>query len=218
MEFEMKSHVYIRTDEQGRITRCEGEYTLPADLDGWTLIEEGPPCDRLNLAQSHYFDGGLYTMDGIPRYRWDGSEAVERTEEELEADRAEAVDLDEVKAASVANSKEALAEYLAAHPLTWTDGKRYSVTEEKQSLLMGNLAAYQLEVQGNPAAEITWNATGEPCTGWEFADLCALAVAIKAYVKPLVAYQQEKEMEIMACETAEAVEAVTLDYGSVSDA
>ena len=88
MEFEMKSHVYIRTDEQGRITRCEGEYTLPSDLTDWILIEEGPPCDRLNLAQSHYFEGGLYTMDGIPRYKWDGTQAVERTEEELEADRA----------------------------------------------------------------------------------------------------------------------------------
>ena len=88
MEFEMKSHVYIQTDTEYRIVRCEGEYTLPADLDGWTLIEEGPPCDRLNLAQSHYFDGGLYTMDGIPRYKWDGTQAVERTEDELEADRA----------------------------------------------------------------------------------------------------------------------------------
>ena len=28
------------------------------------------------------------TGDGIPRYRWDGSAAVLRTEEELEADRA----------------------------------------------------------------------------------------------------------------------------------
>ena len=89
MEFEMpKSHVYIKVDEQGRIVRCEGEYTLPADLDGWILIEEGAPCDRLNLAQSHYFDGGLYTMDGIPRYRWDGSAAVLRSEDEMEADRA----------------------------------------------------------------------------------------------------------------------------------
>ena len=88
MEFEMKSRVYIRTDEQGRILRCEGQYTLPADLDGWTLIEEGEPCDRLNLAQSHYFDGGLYTMDGVPRYKWDGTQALLRTEEELEADRA----------------------------------------------------------------------------------------------------------------------------------
>ena len=88
MEFEMKSHVYIKADDRNRIVRCEGEYTLPSDLDGWTLIEEGAPCDRLNLAQSHYFDGGLYTMDGIHRYRWDGSAAVLRSEEELEEDRA----------------------------------------------------------------------------------------------------------------------------------
>lgn len=89
MEFEMpKSHVYIKVDEQGHITRCEGEYTLPSDLNGWTLIEEGPPCDRLNLAQSHYFEGGLYTMDGIPRYRWDGEKAVLRSDEELGADRS----------------------------------------------------------------------------------------------------------------------------------
>ena len=88
MEFEMKSHVYIKADDRNRIIRCEGEYTLPSNLDGWILIEEGQPCDRLNLAQSHYFDGGLYTMDGIPRYRWDGSAAVLRTYEEMEADRA----------------------------------------------------------------------------------------------------------------------------------
>ena len=88
MEFKApKSRVYIRTDDHVRITRCEGEYTLPSDLDGWILIEEGQPCDRLNLAQSHYFDGGLYTMDGIPRYKWDGTQAALRTEEELEADR-----------------------------------------------------------------------------------------------------------------------------------
>ena len=88
MDFYDKSKVYIQTDTEGRILRCEGQYTLPPDLDGWMLIEEGTPCDRLNLAQSHYFPGGLYTMDGIPRYRWDGTQAVERTEEELEADRA----------------------------------------------------------------------------------------------------------------------------------
>ena len=32
MEFEMKSHVYIQADDQGRITRCEGGYTTPSDL------------------------------------------------------------------------------------------------------------------------------------------------------------------------------------------
>ena len=89
MDFEMpNSHVYIKTDEQDRIVRCEGEYTLPSDLSGWLLIDEGEPCDKRNLAQSHYFPGGLYTMDGIPRYRWDGTQAVARTKDELEADRA----------------------------------------------------------------------------------------------------------------------------------
>lgn len=88
MEFEMpKSKVYIQADDAGRIFRCEGGYTTPSDLTGWIEIDEGTG-DKYNLCQSHYFDGGLYTMDGIPRYRWDGSAAALRTEEELEADRA----------------------------------------------------------------------------------------------------------------------------------
>ena len=87
MDFCDKSKVYIQTDDRGRILRCDGGYTTPTDLPGWLEIDEGTG-DRYNLCQSHYFDGGLYTMDGIPRYRWDGSAAVERTEEEMEADRA----------------------------------------------------------------------------------------------------------------------------------
>ena len=86
MEFEMKSKVYIQTDTEGRILRCEGGYTTPSDLTGWIEIDEGTG-DKYNLCQSHYFDGSLYTVDGIPRYKWDGSAAVLRTEEELEADR-----------------------------------------------------------------------------------------------------------------------------------
>ena len=87
MEFETpKSKVYIQTDTEGRILRCEGGYTTPSDLTDWIEIDEGTG-DKYNLCQSHYFDGGLYTMDGIPRYRWDGSAAVLRTEEELDAER-----------------------------------------------------------------------------------------------------------------------------------
>ena len=87
MEFEEKSKVYIQIDNQGRILRCDGGYTTPSDLTGWIEIDEGTG-DKYNLCQSHYFGGGLYTVDGIPRYKWDGTQAVERTEEELEADRA----------------------------------------------------------------------------------------------------------------------------------
>ena len=89
MDFETpKSKVYIKVDEQDRIVRCEGEYTLPSDLSGWILIDEGEPCDKRNLAQSHYLPGGLYTMDGLPRYKYENNTVILRTEAELSTDRA----------------------------------------------------------------------------------------------------------------------------------
>ena len=84
---QVTSKVYVLIDEKNRVIRCEGGYTTPADLTGWVQIDEGTG-DRYNLCQSHYFDGGLYTSDGIPRYKLVDGEAVERTVEEIEADRA----------------------------------------------------------------------------------------------------------------------------------
>lgn len=85
--FEMpKSRVYILLDEKERIVRIEGEYSLPSDLTGWVQIDEGYG-DRFSLAQSHYLDGGLYTTQGIPRYKYDGGACVLRSEEEIAADR-----------------------------------------------------------------------------------------------------------------------------------
>ena len=87
MEFKMpKSRVYILLDEKERIVRIEGEYSLPSDLTGWVLIDEGYG-DRYSLAQSHYLDGGLYTMQGIPRYKYEDGACVLRSEEEIAADR-----------------------------------------------------------------------------------------------------------------------------------
>lgn len=86
---EFTSKVYIRYDDQGRITRCEGGYSIGniADVSEWTLIDEGTG-DKYNLCQSHYFPGGLYTLDGVPRYKLEGEKAVERTAEEIAADIA----------------------------------------------------------------------------------------------------------------------------------
>lgn len=89
LDIEMpKSEVYIQTDEQGNITCCEGGYSMAniANIEDWILIDEGIG-DKFNLCQSHYFEGGLYTMEGIPLYKWDGEQVVARTEEEIEADR-----------------------------------------------------------------------------------------------------------------------------------
>ena len=60
-----KSRVYVLCDSKSRVLRLEGEYSLPADLTGWTKIDEGYG-DRFSLAQSHYLDKPLY--DGaVPR-------------------------------------------------------------------------------------------------------------------------------------------------------
>ena len=79
---------YITTDSRERI------------ISGWS---DGPRRDRdttdaicINEQGGYQFrlyPGGeenppLYTMDGIPLYKWDGVQAIPRTEEEIAADRA----------------------------------------------------------------------------------------------------------------------------------
>lgn len=81
-----KSRVYVLLDSESRVLRLEGEYSLPADLTGWTKIDEGYG-DRFSLAQSHYLDKPLY--DGaVLRYKLVDGKVVERTAEEIEADKA----------------------------------------------------------------------------------------------------------------------------------
>lgn len=81
-----KSRVYVLLDSESRVLRLEGEYSLPADLAGWIKIDEGYG-DRFSLAQSHYLDKPLY--DGaVLRYKLVDGKVVERTAEEIEADKA----------------------------------------------------------------------------------------------------------------------------------
>lgn len=83
---ETKSRVFIKIDEENRVVRIEGEYTLPTDLTDYIQIDEGEG-DKYNLAQTHYLDKPLMTEDGIYQYKYENGEVVERTAEEIEADR-----------------------------------------------------------------------------------------------------------------------------------
>ena len=123
--------------------------------------------------------------------------------------------LDSAKELKVAESKTALSEYLASHPLQWTDGKYYSVTSDKQSLLTSNLSLYQLAVSNGQPFKLTWNSTGDECVEWVYEELAALALAIGTYVKPFVARQQELELDIKACTTMKELEAIEINYDSV---
>lgn len=121
-------------------------------------------------------------------------------------------DIDEAKAYKIAESKAALAEWLEANPYQHTDGKMYSVTAEKQSLLNSNLSSYERAKGANLNYPLKWNATGEECTEWDYEDLVGLSLAIAAYVAPKVAEQQAIEIALNACKTIDELNGVAIAY------
>ena len=88
IEYEMpKSKVYVLLDDQNRITRIDGGYSMSniKEVSQWTFIDEGYG-DKYNLCQSNYLEKPLFTEQGICRYKLVEGKVVERTEEEIQAD------------------------------------------------------------------------------------------------------------------------------------
>lgn len=79
---------YITTDAQGRITYAwsDGPHPDRDTSDAICINEEG--SYQFRLTPSGEENPPLYTMDGIPLYKWDGEQIVPRTEAEIAADRA----------------------------------------------------------------------------------------------------------------------------------
>lgn len=121
------------------------------------------------------------------------------------------------KTKRIQESKILLAKWLNDNPILYTDGKYYSVTEEKQALLNGNLASYERAKSVGIEYPLKWNSTGSSCVEWEYNDLLALSLTIAAYVAPKVAIQQNIELDIKACETMDEINAVVIDYDSNGD-
>lgn len=127
--------------------------------------------------------------------------------------------LTSVKAQRIHESKAKLAEYLASHPLVSdVHGGRigiYSVTEEKQTLMMSQYISYQAEKMLNPNAVLTWNETGKACEPWTEEEFVQLVSEIRNYVYPRVSHQQTLEEEISAATTLDEVEAVVIQYETI---
>lgn len=123
--------------------------------------------------------------------------------------------VDDLRERRIADSKTDLAAWLSENPLTWTDGKKYAVTSEKQAQLTSALAVQQVAQSAGVERELRWNSTGDECTVWQYADLCALALAIAAYVEPRVSIQQAAEVDLRNAATAEEVLSVAWNYSKV---
>ena len=124
----------------------------------------------------------------------------------------EVIDLDALKADKIEMSKMTLAEWLENNPMLYTDGKYYSVTAEKQSLLNGNLASYERAKAINVEYPLKWNSTGSECTPWDYTDLLTLSLTIAGYVAPKVSKQQAIELQIKACKTIEEINEIVINY------
>ncbi len=199
--------------ENGRIVDVNSDAFLQCFV-GWVQINEGAG-DKYRHAQGNYFDKPVTNKpDETHNYRHENGQIRKATEAEIAAELAEiqAVSIETVKAAKIADSKTQLADYLEAHPLTYTNGKQYSVTAEKQSLLTSALARHQVALSSGIETILKWNATGEECVEWNYNDLASLALLIANYVEPLVAKQQLIEVAINCCKTVQQVKAIKIDY------
>lgn len=123
--------------------------------------------------------------------------------------------LEEIKLEKISLSKLNLESYLQSHPIQWTDGKFYSITREKQQQLTSKLFAASAAKQVGTEYELKWNSTGDECIEWTLEELFQLAFYIDSRVTALVSYQQALEKQINACQTAEEIEAIVIDYDSV---
>ena len=121
-------------------------------------------------------------------------------------------DISAEKLAKITESKTKLAEWLANNPLLYSDGKYYSVTEEKQSLLNSNIASYERAKALGIDYPLKWNSTGEECVEWSYTNLVALSLTIAAYVAPKVSKQQSIEISIKSCENTEDLDRIVISY------
>ena len=76
--------VYVKLDEENRITSVNSSAFL-RETDGWTEIDSGFG-DRYHHAQGNYFPQPIMDERGIYRYKLVDGKAVERTQEEMDAD------------------------------------------------------------------------------------------------------------------------------------
>ena len=112
-------------------------------------------------------------------------------------------------------NKAALAEWLSAHPLLWTDGNPYGVTEEDQKEMALNLMQYQLAVQAGQSKVLEWHTQKKSCRVFELEEFTALSLAIVDYVYPYLRYQESVKEKIYAAQTIEEINNVEINYASV---
>lgn len=187
----------------------------PNQNDNWDYSDFTTVYRTLDNGAQFSNDESVYTeSDVTPEIPNISFEPYDPTPEELESM------FYKNKVNKIALSKTLLAEYLENNPLHSTahggvEGI-YSVTDEKQNLMMTNYATYQIEKTVDPNTKLKWNETGKSCIEWTEQEFLQLVLEIKAYVSPLVSYQQQLEEQIMNCTNQEELDGIIINYNPVN--
>lgn len=185
----------------------ENNNYIQADYSNFTTIYRTYDEDPKRIEFSD--DGSVYIA---PQHKPE-LELYEPTPEELERI------FQQNKTDKISLSKSMLAEFLENNPIhssahNGIDGI-YSVTNEKQTLMMSQYITYQIEKGVNPNAKLTWNETGKSCEEWTEEEFLQLILEVKTYVYPFVSYQQRIEEEITRCTVQEELDEIIIDYYSI---
>ena len=200
---------YIRVDERSRVVYAfSDEFGLPRETD-ILINEKGGRHFRLVLDGAPTHENPIEMMfdgNGVPLLKWDAKakKIVRRAEKEILADiEAGKPPLEARQKEAVMRTHMILVEALQV-PIEH-EGRLFSVTKEKQTLLAKQISMWMVSKQFGEPIQLNWNATGEVCEPWEFPDLFRLASAMTNHVEPLVKMQREAEVKIIRAKNEEEV-------------
>lgn len=198
---------YITTDEQGRITEgwSDGPHPDRDTTNAICINEQGGY--QFRLAPSGEENPPLYTIDGVPLYRWDGERVMARADKEIAADRIPP--LETVQAAKLAELSAACNSAITAGcDVTLSEGSGHiSLTAEDQINLTNACASVEGGAEAYP-----YHLDGGLCALYPAADIRAMAQAATAHKLYHTTYYNHLAAWVRRCEASEEVQGIT--YGA----
>ena len=122
------------------------------------------------------------------------------------------LNLEEYKIYLRQKNNDLLREFLKTHPLLWTDGKYYGVTEEDQNQILGAYNGWKIDQALGINSKLEWNAANEGCREWTEEELLALIASIYKYAKKMVKLYQIYKVQILNCTSRDEINSIVLEY------
>ncbi len=196
---------YLKLQPFGIVIACdkdEGIGVIGSDADTHYPLIESDTTNNANAVR-------VMELEEIPSY----VKPQEYKYEEQSNSFVNRYTLEEAKYLKQEENKTKLADYLAAHPLKWTDEKEYGITQEDQSEINLKLSQYQNAVSsGVEAPALEWHARHEENIPWSAEQLIALSTAINEAVYPLYHKMQQYKTTIFNATSIEELNAIELEY------